>query len=82
MMSLPSCNELASYSEHIAGDFDWTQDGLIPCDYCGSTGKVPEKCLCGNEVELGLKLCPEFHCGRIVNYTVCPDCKGKGKRVA
>ncbi|HUW93313.1 MAG TPA: hypothetical protein VMV74_09120 [Bacteroidales bacterium] len=73
MNNLPSCNQLASYSDYIAGDFDWTKDGLVKCDYCNGTGRTAEDCHCGEYDNQGLRICKS--CGRIVDYIACPDCK-------
>jgi len=79
MNNLPSCNQLASYSAHVAGDFDWTKDGLIKCDYCNGTGMVAEDCPCGDDDNQGLKICKS--CGRMVDYVACPDCHGNGEKI-
>ena len=60
-----------SYSDYIAGDYDWTEKK--PCITCNGKGKINAECLCGAEIEPGLPLC--MKCGRITEHVDCPNCK-------
>jgi len=67
MNNLPSCDQLASYSDYITGDFDWTKED-DPCEGCEA--KDTSEC-CGAPIKFHdiCSRCGE-HCG-----SMCDDCE-------
>jgi hypothetical protein len=72
MCQLPSCNQLASYSDYIRGDFDWSKDETKdPCEKCD--GYKTSDC-CGAECDPDTLICFDCHdhCS-----TQCDECEDK-----
>ncbi len=71
MDNLPSCNQLASYSDYVRGDYDWTEDETEdPCEGCD--GAEMSDC-CSASIMWG------DICSRCRDHrgTSCDDCEDK-----
>ena len=73
-MNLPSCNQLASYSEWLRNTTDDEEE--VECFFCSGTGWYANRCKCGTMPSIEEEEC--VLCGAPTHIKHCPVCMGKG----
>lgn len=73
-MNLPSCNQLASYSDYIGAE---AEPEYHTCNWCDGMKRFAHICRCGADENDGLAIC--LACGRKVEYDTCTTCHEEGQ---